>query len=71
MFKVFILVCSLINSEQCFVLEDINGLVKTEKDCYKRVTEVELDIKEYMPNYSITKYKCELQDKLGVKLNDN
>ena len=71
MFKVFILVCSLTNSEQCFVLEDMNGLVKTEKDCYERVAEVELDIKKYMPNYSITKYKCVLENKLGVKLNDN
>ena len=60
MFKAFILVCSIFNSEACFVLEDELGPYKDKVACYQRTVEMSQlsidNLKDVFPkNYACVK----------------
>ena len=58
MLKVFVLVCSITNPIDCFALTDTTNLVKTNEDCYARIAEIAIAIRQFYPEYTISKFKC-------------
>lgn len=58
MFKCFVIICSLIDPNNCLQLEDITDIHKTEESCIERAIEISTQVPYYYPNYRAKKYKC-------------
>ena len=58
MFKCFVIICSLIDPNNCLQLEDITDIHKTEESCIERAIEISTQVPYYYPNYRATKYRC-------------
>mgnify|MGYP003119562211 FL=1 len=58
MFKCFVIICSIINPNDCLRLEDITDIHKTEQSCIERAIEISKQVPYYYPNYRATKYRC-------------
>ena len=58
MFKCFVIICSLIDPNNCLQLEDITDIHKTEESCIERAIEISTQVPYYYPNYRAMKYRC-------------
>ena len=58
MFKCFVMVCAIINPNNCIQIEDIQDLYKTEERCFERALEIARQVPYYYPEYRAKKYKC-------------
>ena len=58
MFKCFVMICAIINPNNCIQLEDVQDIYKTEEECVERAIEIGLQVPYYYPEYRATKYKC-------------
>ena len=61
MFKVYVLVCSLVAPNNCVVGEDAVNLYPTFDECVKRVNEINATFIATTPLWRIKRYKCEKQ----------
>ena len=67
MFEAFVLVCMLLDPNNCQTLKDTQGPYETERQCEVRAYEIAMELPEYMPEYIATKYKC-IDDKEKVDI---
>tara|TARA_R110000796_G_scaffold113464_1_gene225201 strand:+ start:31 stop:234 length:204 start_codon:yes stop_codon:yes gene_type:complete len=58
MFKCFVVVCGIINANNCFQLEDTQDIYKTEEQCIERAIEIARQVPYYYKDFRATKYKC-------------
>jgi len=58
MFKAMIMLCMIGTSDQCIILEDVEGPYLTKSKCIERAYEMAADLKSWNPNYKAKKYKC-------------
>ena len=58
MFEAFVLVCMLLDPNNCQTLIDTQGPYETEKQCEVRAYEIAMELPQYMPEYIAVKYKC-------------
>ena len=58
MFKCFVIICSILNSNNCMKLEDIEDVYKTEEQCEARAREIARQVPYYYKDYRAIKYTC-------------
>jgi len=58
MFEAFVLVCMLLDPNNCQTLKDTQGPYETERQCEVRAYEIAMELPQYMPEYIAVKYKC-------------
>ena len=58
MFEAFVLVCMLLDPNNCQTLKDTQGPYETERQCEVRAYEIAMVLPQYMPEYIAVKYKC-------------
>jgi len=58
MFEAFVLVCMLLDPNNCQTLKDTQGPYETETQCEVRAYEIAMELPQYMPEYIAVKYKC-------------
>lgn len=61
MFKVFVLLCSISNPEECVTFNDTHGLKATEEECRTRAIEMTRDLDRYITIPFEASYVCETE----------
>jgi hypothetical protein len=61
MFKVYVLVCSLVAPDNCIVGEDAVNLYPTFEECVERVNEINATFLATTPLWHVKLYRCEKQ----------
>jgi hypothetical protein len=63
MFKCFVIICSLIDPNNCLQLEDIRDIHKTEESCIERAIEIATQVPYVYKDFRAVKYRCKKLEK--------
>jgi len=58
MFKCFVMICAIINPNNCFQIEDIQDIYKTEEECVQRAIEIATQVPYVYKDFRAVKYRC-------------